>query len=166
MSKWIAHPSVHMKVRLLPGFIILVALAFTIPARAETYDVNYGTFEASEDFVFKHTGTVDSFRGPLVRKTDGFTITFDVGAMAGSHMHDEMKAACTLFRSHKIGGLAALTGIEWIPDGQRITTTIAFDSKKGVDPANFWADFHKESDIAEFMLIVTTYKPKAREKLN
>ena len=153
-----------MKISLARVFAVLIALAFTIPVSAETCDVNYGTFEASEDFVFKHTGTIDSFRGTLVRKTDGFTITFDVGKMAGTHMHKGKQAACTFFRSHKIGGLAALTGIEWIPDGQRITTTIAFDLKNGIDPANFWADFHKDSDIAEFILIVTTYKPKDREK--
>ena len=107
-----------MKISLAPVFVVLVALAFTIPAKAETYDVNYGTFEASEDFVFKHTGTIDFFRGARVRKTDGFTITFDVGKMAGTHMHNGKQAACTFFRIHKIGGLAALTGIEWIQMGR------------------------------------------------
>ena len=153
-----------MKDRLLSVLIVLLAFLFDPHASAEVFDVNYGTFEASDEFVFKHTGTKDSFMGTLVRKADGFTITFDVGEMAGTHMHNGKKAACTFFRSHTIGGLAALTGIEWIPDGQRITTTIAFDAKNGVHPANFWADFHKDSDIAEFMMIVTTYKPKVREK--
>lgn len=29
-------------------------------------------------------------------------------------------------------------------------------------PANFWADFTREADLAEFLLIVSTYKPKAQ----
>jgi len=47
------------------------------------YDVRYGTFEAPDDFAFKHTGTIDSFMGTLTRKSDGFTISFDIGYMAG-----------------------------------------------------------------------------------
>jgi hypothetical protein len=123
--------------------------------------VGFGTIEVSDDFDFKHTGTKDSFMGTLTRKTDGFTITFDVGAMAGTHMHEEMKAVCSFFRSHEVGGLPALTGIQWIPDGRRITTTIGAPLIKNPGlPANFWADFKADSEIAEFLLIVTTFKAK------
>jgi len=34
--------------------------------------------------------------------------------------------------------------------------------KKPPPPANFWADFTREADLAEFLLIVSTYKPKAQ----
>jgi hypothetical protein len=136
----------------------------TQPAPAETHDVGSGTFEASEDFVFKHTGTIDSFRGTLTRTSDGFAITFDVGLMAGVHMSDSNKAKCTFYRRHSIGGRLASTGIERIADGQRITTTIDYDSKTQRAPANFWADIRKDSDIAEFLLIVTSYKPKSNDQ--
>ena len=140
----------------------LSALALAFPAIAATYDVGYGTITASEDFVFKHTGTADSFMGTLTRKTDGFTITFDVGKMAGTHMHEGKQAKCTFFRKHSIGELPATTGIENVSDGQRIVTTVDYDPKTQRDPANFWAVIRKDSDMAEFLLIVTTYKAKSK----
>jgi hypothetical protein len=136
----------------------------THPALAETQDVGCGTFESTEDFVFKRTGTKDSFMGTLTRKTDGFTINFDVGLMAGVHVSDSNKAKCIFYRRHSIGGRPASTGIERIADGQRITTTIDYDSKTQHAPANFWADIRKDSDIAEFLLIVTTYKLKSNDQ--
>ncbi len=140
----------------------LFALAVAFPAVAATYDVGYGTITASEDFVFKHTGTADSFMGTLTRKSDGFTITFDVGKMAGTHMHDGKKAECTFFRKHSIGAFPATTGIETVPDGQRIVTTVDYNPKTQRDPANFWAVIRKDSDLADFLLIVTTYQAKPK----
>jgi hypothetical protein len=140
--------------------IALMAVSLARTTLAESHDVGSGTFEASEDFVFRHTGTKDSFMGTLTRKSDGFTITFDVGVMAGVHMSDSKKAKCTFYRRHNIGGIPASTGIEHVADGARITTTVDYDSKTQRVPANFWADIRKDSDIAEFLLIVTTYKPK------
>jgi hypothetical protein len=144
--------------------IALMAISLARTALAETHDVGSGTFEASEDFVFKRTGTKDSFMGILTRKSDGFTITFDVGFMAGVHMSDSKKAKCTFYRRHSIGGIPASTGIEHVADGARITTSLDYDSKIQRAPANFWADIRKDSDIAEFMVIVTTYKPKSNNQ--
>lgn len=31
-------------------------------------------------------------------------------------------------------------------------------------PANFWADIKRDADIAEFLLVVTTYKPKSNDQ--
>src|SRR5437762_9528898 len=93
-------------------------------AIAATHDVGYGSFEAPDDFVFKHTGTLDSFRGTLTRKSDGFTISFDIGLMAGTHMYPSKQDECTFFRTHTINGNFAWTGIER-GDGKRtVTTTI------------------------------------------
>ena len=143
-------------------FTVLFGLALGVPAISATYDVGYGTIEASEDFTFTHTGTTDSFMGTLTRKADGFTITFDVGKMAGTHMHEGRKEKCTYFRKHILGGFPATTGIEKIPDGQQIVTTVSYDAKTQRAPANFWAAIHKDSDIADFLLIATTYKPKSK----
>jgi hypothetical protein len=141
---------------------ILISIALAITASATTYDVRYGTIEASEGFIFAHTGTKDSFMGTLTRKTDGFRIAFDVGWSAGTHMHEGRKAKCTYFRKHSIGGFSATTGIENVADVQQIVTTVDYDAKTQRDPANFWAAVHKDSDIADFLLIATTYKPKSK----
>lgn len=149
----------------------LTAVALTAAAAAETHDLQFGTIEAPEDFVFKRTGTVDSFMGTLTRKSDGFTITFDVGWVSGKLMHESRKAKRTYLRQHRIGGLSASTGIEDItaggvfgnvPDGQLIATTVNIDSKteRDPEPANFWAPIRTNSDVADFLLIVGTYKAK------
>jgi hypothetical protein len=133
------------------------------------------TIEAPEDFVFKRTGTPDSFMGTLTRKSDGFTITFDVGWASGMIMHESRKAKRTYLRKHRIGGLSASTGIEDVvagqvfanvPEGQLIATTVNDDSKtkRDRDPANFWAPIRTNSDIADFLLIVSTYKSKPTER--
>jgi hypothetical protein len=166
-------------------------------AIAAIHDVRYGTFEAPDDFVFKHTGTIDSFRGTLTRKSDGFTISFDIGLMAGVHMSQSKQEKCVFYRTHKINDSFAFTGIERTNGAQTIATTIydnlersrvlgeeskamfklpepqreqtarqlneRFEALKKDKraPANFWAEIKGDSDIAEFLLIVSSYKPKA-----
>lgn len=167
-------------------------------ARAASYDVGYGSFDAPDDFTFKHTGTIDSFRGTLTRKSDGFTIWFDIGHMAGTHMYPSKQETCSFFRTHTINGNFAWTGIERGHGKETVSTTIyehgersrrwgeevnatlklpaeqrdrkakernekhAQFPKNPPAPANFWADFTREADLARFLLIVSTYKPKAQ----
>ncbi len=141
---------------------LLFSATLAFPAIAATYDVRYGTITAPDDFVFKHTGTIDSYKGTLIRKSDGFTIHFDIGLMAGAQMHDGKKANCSFFRQHSLGVLPANTGIEKVADDRRIATTIGFDPKNLHGPANFWAIIGKDSDVADFLLIVTTYQGKPK----
>lgn len=130
---------------------------------AGTHDVGLGTIEAPEDFVFEK-GATDSVLGTLTRKSDKFTISFDVGGLAGIHMHDGEKAKCTFYRNSRVGGLPASLGIQPMANGQRITISIGDIVTMKQSPANFWADIRKDSDIAKFMLIVTSFKlkPKGR----
>ncbi len=142
---------------------ILTTIQLAGIAVAGTCDIRLGTIEVPEDFVFTHTGTKDSFMGTLARKSDGFTIHFDVGGMAGVHMHEGKQALCTYFRKTRIGELPAVTGIEPVAKGQRITISIGDAVKAHQSPANFWADITQPSDIAEFVLIVTSYRLKPHE---
>jgi len=138
---------------------LLLALSCAVPAIAATYDVGHGTITAPEDFVFKHTGTKDSFMGTLTRKSDGFVITFDIGMMAGTRMHEGKKEKCEFFRKHRVGTLSATTGIEAVEGVRQIATTVDYDPKTKRDPANFWAVIRKDTDIADFLLVVMTYHP-------
>lgn len=139
--------------------ITVITLCLAVSALADTHDVGLGTIVAPEDFGFEK-GATDSVLGKLTRKSNGFIINFDVGGMAGIHMHDGEKAKCTFYRNIRVGGLPASLGIEPIADAQRITISIGDVVKMQQSPANFWADIRKDSDIAEFMLIVTTFKLK------
>ena len=152
------HKNSNMKILILT----LLAIALAVPAFAKPLDVNYGTLEVPDDFVFTKTGTMDSFRGTLVRKSDNFTITFDIGKMAGTAMTESKKATCTYFRRHRIGAFSATTGIETISGKSQITTTFDYDSKTERAPANFWATISKDTDIADFLLIIGSYQPKTK----
>lgn len=139
---------------------VLTFLAVTLAALAETCDLVQGTIEVPDGYVFEK-GATDSILGKITRKSDGFTIRFDVGGMAGIHMHDGMKAQCTYYRTHQVNGLPAITGIESLPAGRKITISIGDALKLRESPANFWTDIRQDTDIADFLLIVTTYKYKA-----
>jgi hypothetical protein len=177
---------------------IFLAAFSTHEVIAATYDVGCGTFEAPDDCAFKHTGTLDSFMGTLTRMSDGFTIFFDIGQMAGIHMYPSKQDKCTFFRTHTINGNLTWTGLERGDGKQTVATTIyehgersrrfgeessailklpaeererkaqelnerrAQFPKDPPPPANFWADFTREADLAEFLLIVSTYKPKVQ----
>jgi hypothetical protein len=145
--------------------LAIVAFLFCLvagAAAAEICDVGYGSFEIPEGFNFKRTGTIDSFMGTLTRSGDGFTIAFDIGHMAGTHMGESHKQDCTFYQVHRINDIPAFTGIQPSASGRKITTTI-YDRKRPEAPANFWAEITKDSDIAEFLLIVSTYTPKIKD---
>ena len=181
-----------MRPLIITIFITLVAGV----AQSTTYDVEYGSFDAPDEFIFTHTGTLDSFRGTLVRKSDSFTISFDIGLMAGTHVDPSKQEKYSFFRIHTINGNFAWTGIERGEAKQTVSTTIyehgererrwaeearamrklpaeqrdgkarelnerhAQFPKKPPPPANFWADYTQDAELAEFLLIVSTYRPK------
>jgi hypothetical protein len=150
-----------MRTRKTIAFILVLSVRM---AAADIWDVRYGTFESPAGFTFQHTGTIDSFMGTLTRTADGFTITFDIGLMAGTHMGEFRQHDCTFYRMHRINGISAFTGIESTAHGQRITTSIyESKSRRNPAPANFWADITKDSDIAEFLLIVSSYRSNTKE---
>jgi hypothetical protein len=166
-----------------------------IPAVSKIHDVQYGTIEVPDDFILAHTGTKDSFMGTLTRKSDGFTIHFDVGLMAGTRVSRMMQDKFAHFRLHMVSGNFAYTGIERVAGKQTASTTICDwceksrrfleeseairalppeqreekyrdlnhrrtqDTQRG-NTANFWADFRRDEDLVDFMLIVNSYKPK------
>lgn len=92
-----------------PLIITACTTLFACFAGATSYDVTYGSFEAPDDFIFKHAGMLDSFRGTLTRKSDGFTISFDIGLMAGTHMYPSKQDKCTFFCTHTVNGNFAWT---------------------------------------------------------
>ncbi len=140
--------------------------------RATIHDVYFGQFEAPDDLIFKRTGTIDSFQGTLTRRSDNFVISFDIGEMAGAQMFPTCKNRCIFFRTSKVNGNFAFTGFERIDSKTKVTTTIwdagerirlreRIPKKDIIPPANFWAYVSGESDLAEFMLVVSSYLPKA-----
>ncbi len=107
---------------------------------------------------------MDSFRGTLTRKLDGFKISFDIGPMAGTAMGEARRRDCTFYRAHTINTVPAFTGIQRSGNAVKITTSI-YDPAHLASPApaNFWAEVSGEADIAEFLLIVSSYTSRVKE---
>lgn len=140
-----------------PGNASTIATPRTVTlATRRTPDVSYGTLQVPEEYEL-HAGATNSLMGTLTRKSDGFTIHFDIGTMAGTHISMVNKDKFALFRVHTVGNNAAYTGIERANGSQTVVTTIS----AGSFPANFWADFTRDEDLQEFTLIVNSYAPKA-----
>jgi hypothetical protein len=64
---------------------------------------------------------------------------------------------------HRVNGYLAYTGLYEEEGRRRIATTIHGDGREPgfTLPANFTADVDDERDVAEFILITSTYRPTA-----
>jgi hypothetical protein len=104
----------------------------------------------------RRTGTIDSDMGEISGPR-GFVVHFDIGYMAGTHMHERRKKECEWYIEHTISGNKAFTGMRRVEGKRRVTTTILDNPL--YSPANFWTDVRSEKDLATFFAIVGTYKP-------
>jgi hypothetical protein len=85
-------------------------------------DLYHGTVLIPQGFSMI-AGGIDSAAGVLRRRTDGFTIEYDVGYMAGTHMTPAKGRDCVHFRQCQISGLYCSIGIDVSNGVKRITTT-------------------------------------------
>ena len=119
-----------------------------------------GVISLPPQYTMRRTGTIDSDMGEITGP-DGWVISYDIGYMAGTHMHERRKSECVWFLEHKIAKHKALTGVVREDGKRRIITTI-WDGTPSTEPANFWATLRNEKDLATFLTIVTTYEPVKR----
>jgi len=132
-------------------------------AGMETLDLFYGRVDAPEGYTLKRTGTADSYRGTLTRASDGFTISFDIGY--GTRVTRRDQDPGESLWTHSINGESAYTRLERVDGKLTIATTIC-DWCEQMDqlnqehpyPANFSADIARDEDLAEFMLIVDSWR--------
>ena len=121
-----------------------------------------GQITLPPQYTMRQTGTIDSVMG-VIKCPRGIVIEFDIGHMAGIHMHERRKAECEWYIEHTIAGQLAFTGVRRVEGKRRIITT-TYGELPASEPANFWADVRNEKDVATFLAIVTTYKPPPRRR--
>jgi hypothetical protein len=102
----------------------------------------------------------DSAPGVIRRADSSLVIHYDIGAMAGVRVHPGRRRDFAWFIEHEVGGRRAYSGLI-LADGRRqLATTVLGDSREAWSlPANFVADVRSERDVAEFMLVVSSYRP-------
>jgi hypothetical protein len=112
------------------------------------------------EFSNRRTGTIDSDKGEI---TDGhLLLNYDIGLMAGAHMHIELKPLCTFYLDTLINGRKTLIGLKEKERQSELIITIYEDFAKPTNlfPANFWADVKNEADLKNVLAIVFSYVPR------
>lgn len=153
---------------------LLVALLLCWPLCAVSQRVALptGTLTLPAGFTHQALRGRDSYPG-VIRRADGVVVIhYDIGPMAGARVHPSRRAEYRWLVEHEVGGHRAYTAL-LVRDGRpRIATTVLGDDASGPTahplalPANFEAELQGdtggEREVAEFMLIVASYRPTRR----
>jgi hypothetical protein len=141
-----------------------------------------GTLTLPAGYTHEALRGTDSYPGVIRRADGGVVIHYDIGPMAGARVHPSRRGEYRWFVEHEVGGHRAYTAL-FVRDGRRrIATTVLGDAGSEALgdplalPANFEAELRGgadgaregdereggEREVAEFMLIVTSYQPNRR----
>lgn len=144
----------------MKSIALLLLLAGVITPPPTPKSTFPGEINLPPQYTMRKTGTADSEMGEITGP-DGWIISYDIGYMAGTHMHERRKSECVWFLEHKIAKHKAFTGVVRVAGKRQIITTI-WDGTRSLEPANFWATLRNEKDLATFLTIVATYEPAKR----
>ncbi len=134
-----------------------------MPAPAQRVEMRTGTVVLPQGYTHRPLRGTDSSPGSFVRADGGFTVHYDIGGMAGTHMGPHRRAECAWFIEHQVNGRRAYTGMLESEGRRQIVTTIMDQPRGRASPANFTADVRGDRDVAEFMLITGSYVARPRE---
>jgi hypothetical protein len=148
---------------MLRALLLALLLCWATPAAAQQTAMRTGTIVLPQGYTHRPLNGTDSSPGSFVRADGGFTVHYDIGGMAGTHMSPYRRAECTWYVEHRVDGRRAYTGMIVSEGRRRIITTIMGERERWSTPANFTADVRGDRDVAEFMLIVGSYVPRARQ---
>ena len=141
---------------------VAVALCCVAPVRAHAQRVRMaaGTLALPAGFVLRELRGTESHPGRVLREDSSLVIHYDIGAMAGVHAHPSHRGTFVWLTEHTVDGRRAYTGMREQDGRRRMVTTILGESRDAMSlPANFEADVRDERDVAEFLLVVTSYSP-------
>ena len=124
-----------------------------------------GTISLPGTFTLRALRGTDSSPGTIVRGDGRMVINYDIGGMAGTWVVPAVTSKFLWMTSHEVNGHVAYTALARDSAGVRtIATTILGETSDDIWslPANFSAEVRDERDIAEFMAIVMSYRPKKK----
>jgi hypothetical protein len=120
-----------------------------------------GTLTLPPGFTHQAQQGTDSYPGVITAEDGSLVIQYDIGPMAGARVHSTRRSDFLWFLEHQVSGYQAYTGM-FLKDGDRhlATTVIGQGSDPLALPANFEATIGGERELAAFMLIVASYRPR------
>jgi hypothetical protein len=143
-------------------FLIFFTLALTFPALAQdtktltlpkptpTPQAPPGNIELLDGYTHTRGRGIDSRVG-AISKPEGMTIRYDIGDMAGQYTSkcSRAKDICLWYKSQKVGGREVYLALT--KEGEIIAT---FPQES----ANFFAQTKSPENVADFLLMILTYK--------
>ena len=148
-----------------PLLILVLLLGVAAPLAAQQRAaLQSGTVELPPGFELRSLRGTDSYPGTIVRADSGLVIHYDIGAMAGTRVTPLGRDAFLWMVEHRVNGYVAYTGLFEEEGCRWIATTIHGDGREPpfTLPANFTAEVRSERDVAEFILITSSYRPTGR----
>jgi len=144
-------------------FISLLLSCFILP-QSQVITLDVGEVTLPKGFVHKRIGMTDSLMGEIRRLDGALVISYDIGPMAGIHMHPQKRNECSWFQEQIIDGRTVYIGLIEKQGKRELIVTIMMDegSEPMTLPANFWATVRNKRDIANVKKIATSYKPKRK----
>ena len=120
-----------------------------------------GTLYLPPGFTHQAQQGTDSYPGLIAAQDSSLVIQYDIGPMAGTRVHPSRRSDFLWLLEHEVNGYQAYTGM-FLKDGDRhlATTVIGQGSDPLALPANFEATIAGERELAAFMLIVASYRPR------
>ena len=136
-------------VSLIPATILLCGtIGF-----AQGADAPPGSIKLLPGYTHHRLRGIDTQVGKISRK-DGLSIEYDIGESAGDYAESQ-KADAAWFKQQVINGQAVQVAFK--KDKQLIVT---FTN----GPANFFATIKSEEDMADVLLMLSTYTPDKKSK--
>jgi len=111
-------------------------------------------------FANKRTGTKDSYRGEISNGL--FTIYYDIGFLAGIHMHEELKDSVSIYIDTFFDGHRISIGLRRNGKSKEMIITILGTDKNDplTFPANFWASVKNEEEMKQTLRTALSYRKK------
>ncbi len=144
------------------AFIVLSGEVQSQPANQADFGVASLTLLSG----YKHTKLqgIDSIVGRIESKTSKFAIFYDIGAMAGNYANEQDKKTVAWSREQQINGSRArFLLVKNNGAGALLVTFTPLNNKSFDGPANFSAPLTKQSDLADALLMFTTFRWKPQK---
>lgn len=143
--------------------LVAVLLFWPRAAMSQRVPIRTGTISVPHGFAVHERRGTDSYPGTIVRSDSGLVIEYDIGAMAGARVHPSRRSDYVWVVEHEVAGHRAYTGLSSLGGRRRISTTILGDGREAWTlPANFSAEVRDERDVAQFALVVASYRASPR----
>jgi hypothetical protein len=147
----------------VPLLLLILMLWWPRAAMTQQIVLPTGTLTLPRGFIHQAQQGTDSYPGLILAQDSSLVIHYDIGPMAGARVHPSHRSDFLWFIEHEVNGYQAYSGLRSKDGDRRLATTVLGEGSDPLAlPANFEAAVRGERELAAFMLIVTSYRPRSQ----